>query len=451
MNQGICIEVASIDGLLNALSDQRNRVIELASTVVSPHDIFLPTGVTLRGKKDAYATLAFSEGGGVGLMGNNVIDNLTILSAATSRAIFLMAGVKDYGTLKLSGLHVTGQVGLIMRAGSEKAVINAESVHVAACDSRAYTEQPQKYGVNVLQGAFTVYNFNPSPTSKISLSLNNISIGSKQAPVFGSGLFVSGFGDELGLVDVEKMTTGAIYSTGLLTAGTADFITGGVFLVYGAHAKLIENYSEVVTYGTNDMVLDNWGTVDQWICHKPVISYGPSGIGFVNFGVVGSFLAKDAVITYGQGARGFNQYDGTVNSIRFKQITTYGNGSIGIQISKPIGAVTIDENVETFGSVGNSLVKGVNLVLHAVAISIKPGGVVDAIQVGGDVVTHADGVSALTVEGDGLVKSLSVGGAIKALGGNASAVILQNSKSCPLGGVSVTSSGGAVIETVDGA
>jgi hypothetical protein len=30
------------------------------------------------------------------------------------------------------------------------------------------------------------------------------------------------------------------------------------------------------------MVLDTWGTVDQWIAHAPVVSYGPSGIGFVN-------------------------------------------------------------------------------------------------------------------------------------------------------------------------
>ena len=41
----------------------------------------------------------------------------------------------------------------------------------------------------------------------------------------------------------------------------------------------------MTTYGPNDMVLDNWGTVDRWISDDKVTSFGSSGIGFVNFGI----------------------------------------------------------------------------------------------------------------------------------------------------------------------
>jgi hypothetical protein len=42
-----------------------------------------------------------------------------------------------------------------------------DKVHIAACD--CYSEQPQKYGVNVYQGALTVYNFNDDRDSTITL------------------------------------------------------------------------------------------------------------------------------------------------------------------------------------------------------------------------------------------------------------------------------------------
>ena len=437
MNAEIALNVNSLNELIQALSNTDIKVIIISTTIVSPHDIFLPRRVSLHGDEKTQATLSFSEGGGLGLLGDNSVTNLRIVSKPSARAIFLASGQKNYGNIELKNLTVTGQVGLILRTGSDQAIIVADNIHVAACDARPYAEQPQKYGVNVLQGAFTLYNFNGNATSKISATLTNISVGAKNAPVLGSGIFISGFGDSGGFVEVEKLTTRAVYSHGLLTAGTADFITGGIFLVYGAHAKLIENHEEVVTYGINDMVLDNWGSVDKWVCKKPILSYGASGIGFVNFGSVDRFVAEDAIVTYGQGARGFNQYDGTVKNIQFKSITTHGDGSIGIQISKPIGNLIVDENLETFGGLGSSLVKGVNLMLHALALSIKPGGMVDSIEIGGSIVTHGEEVDAYSVDG-GVVKSISVAKGIHALGKEAHAMVVENGGSSPSANLSLT-------------
>ncbi|MDT7857215.1 hypothetical protein RQM47_11245 [Rubrivirga sp. S365] len=75
-----------------------------------------------------------------------------------------------------------------------------------------------------------------------------------------------------------------------------------------------------------------------------------------------------------------------MRSIRFKSIETFGDGSIGIQVSTPVGTVRIDEGVTTHGSVGTTLVKGVNMELPAQAFSVKSDGVVDELVVGGDLV-----------------------------------------------------------------
>src|SRR5262249_45322848 len=148
-------------------------------------------------------------------------------------------------------LSVTGQVSIITRPGTSQLKLLVDKLHIAACDCRRYSEQPQKYGVNVFQGALTVYNFSGDAKSNIFASLTDITIGAKNAPVMGSGIFVSGFGDQGGWVQLEKLTTGAVYSSGMLPYGTADIITAGVFIVYGVKAKLVEHFGEIVTYGVN--------------------------------------------------------------------------------------------------------------------------------------------------------------------------------------------------------
>jgi len=146
-------------------------------------------------------------------------------------------------------------------------------------------------------------------------------------------------------------------------------------------------------------VLDNWGTVDHWVADDKITSYGPSGIGFVNFGTINRLQANAVIETFGQGARGFNVYAGTVNTAEFERIVTHADGAVGIQISQPIGELTVRRGVETFGGTGDSLVKGVVLALSAIAISVKPGGSARKIAVAGGVVTHGEGVSPFELHG----------------------------------------------------
>jgi hypothetical protein len=441
--------IDSLADLMAALAQREPRNLELQTSILCPYSISLPPGFSVTGKDKDRCILSFCNGDGIGLTADNRVANLTVMTTPAARAIYTQTGLSDMGTIALRDLTVTGQVSIIIRGGTRKLELVMDAVHVAACDCRRYSEQPQKYGVNVYQGAVTVYNFNGDPDSTIHASLTNVTAGTRNAPVIGSGIFVSGFGDKGGWVELAKLTTGAVHSNGMLPYGTADIITAGVFIVYGVKAGLVEHFGEIVTYGVNDMVLDTWGTVEQWLVHAPVVSYGPSGIGFVNFGTVDTFVAEKEVVTHGLGARGFNQYDGTVRNIRFQSIETFGNGSIGVQISQPVGTLRVDDGITTHGSVGNTLVKGVNMLLPAEAFSVKPGGIVDSLIVGGDLVTHGDNVTTYAVEG-GKVNAVDIKGQVLAYGKASNAVVVTNNGSTPLTNVRASAKAGRNVVIANG-
>ena len=123
--------------------------------------------------------------------------------------------------------------------------------------------------------------------------------------------------------------------------------------------------------------------------------------------------------TFGTGARGFNLYDGSLRHASFQSMTTHGDGSIGVQVSKPLPVLEISGDLSTEGGEGQSLVKKVQVSLKAIALSVKPGGDVGSIAVGGQVRTAGDNV--VTVEA-GEVGRIAVGGGITAEGTNSDAV-----------------------------
>lgn len=422
-------KISSLLELEDALKKRTPTALEIQTSLLIPFSIILPPGFSLQGVDADKCILSFNNGDGIGLTADNEVSDLIIQTSPANRALYVLSDREDLGTLKLKNLTVTGQVQILTRMGTKKTKLIADHVDIVACDARRYSEQPQKYGVNVYQGAFTVYNFNGDASSLIHATLNNISIGRKNAPVLGSGLYVSGFGDEGGQVFVDTLTTNEIYSNGMIPYGTANIITAAVFIVYGAHVKEILHRGAITTYGVNDMVLDTWGTVDRWVAEKAITSYGPSGIGFVNFGTVGYFEAKEKIETFGLGARGFNQYDGTVHHALFKSITTYGDGSIGIQVSKPVGTIEVKGAVVTHGSVGQTLVKGVLLTLPANGVSVKAGGEIQNLILSGGITTHGRKVTSMEVEGK--IVKLSING-IVANGEGSVVVALSGAGQAPL-------------------
>jgi hypothetical protein len=330
---------------------------------------------------------------GVQLSQDNEISMLQLAVSPDRRAIFNDTTVASLGRMRLAGVTATGQVQILARDAVRSGHIDVDGLDIVAADARARSEKRHGFGVYVLQGAFTLWNMQPEESVVISANLVGLSAGREGAPVRGSGIFVSGAGFSGGRVVVPLLETGAIYSDGGIAEGTPDQITGGVFTVFNAHVDEVRNRGPVVTYGVNDMVLDNWGFVDRWTAERKLSSYGPSGIGFVNFNIVNTLKVLAPIETFGRGARGFNVYAGTVNLAEFERVTTHADGAVGIQISQPIERLVVKRGVETFGGTGDSLVKGVVMKLAAIPLSVKPGGSAHAIEIDGGVRAHGEGVA----------------------------------------------------------
>jgi hypothetical protein len=116
----------------------------------------------------------------------------------------------------------------------------------------------------------------------------------------------------------------------LTVPGIADRISGGVFTSHGAFVGVVRNLGVVVTYGANDMVLGNWGTVNNWIAEAPLTSHGPGAVGLVNFGTLHALDVRAPIETLGLGARGFDVDDGKLGRAVFDRITTHADGAVGV-------------------------------------------------------------------------------------------------------------------------
>lgn len=431
------VSVRSFAELQNALLEQASEIV-VENTILCYHSIILPQHTTLRGADGKVVLLSFSNGDGVGVSVGNTVRDLSIQTTADQKAIYATVCEVDLGRFVFENLTLTGQFSFIARSGVLSADLSLNHITILSCDARNNPEQPQKYGVNVLQGALTIYNFNGNQQSQVKVKAENITIGCANAPVLGSGIFIAGAGDEGGTIALSRLHTGAVYSNGMLPFGIADMITAGVFILNGVVAEEVVHDGEIVTYGVNDMVLDTWGTVKNWTSNQAITSHGPSGVGFVNFGQVDNFTVNAPLQTYGLGARGYNQYDGTVGKATFQSITTYGDGSIGIQISKAIGNLTVLGDVTTHGSIGNTLVKGKNVTLPAVALSIKEGGEVQEITINGNLITYGAKVASYEVN-TGVVHAFNLGGEIITKGQDSIPILIENGGQTPTAGLKVQS------------
>jgi hypothetical protein len=346
-----------------------------------------------------------------------------VLTADHEVAILNDTSVADLGTLTLRDVRTTGQVLLVADDAVRAGHVRVEGLVVERADVRGRVERPGAFGVEALQGAFTLWNRQPDPEVVITAELRGIGVGSVEAPVRGSGVFVGGHrssGLDGGTVQVSALRTGEIHSDGGIAPGTPDLISGGVFVISGAVVEQVANEGPVTTYGQNDMVLDNWGVVRTWTATAPVTSLGPSGIGFVNFGEIDRLDVQAPIETFGTDARGFNLYDGSLRQASFQSIATHGDGSVGVQVSKPLPILEVSGDLTTEGGEGQSPVKGVQVSLKAIALSIQPGADVGTISVGGQVRTAGDNVICVEIDGD--LGQIDIAGGVLADGANSDAI-----------------------------
>ena len=406
--------VGSTSDLLTALATPGVETVSVTGILEGVPTLALQPGQALVGEgKDA--TIRFAPGEeAVRVSTDNTVQALALLVEPVRRALFNDTSRATLGRLVLRDLHLVGCVTILAEDAVHGGHVDAIGVDIEAADARGGDVRPKGFGVEVVLGAWTLWNRQPDPRATITAELLDVSAGRAGAPVRGSGIFVAGTPGG-GRLLVSCLRTGAVWSDGGIAPGTAGVISGGVFTISGARVGLVRNTGPVTTYGANDMVLDNWGEVDRWIADGPVTSFGSSAIGFVNFGPINVLHVNGPVETFGGGARGFNVYDGTVEEAVFDRVVTHGDGSVGIQISRPVGSISVKRGIETLGGSGPSLVKGVVVQLPAIALSIKPGGSARRISISGGVRTRGSGIDAIQLHGD--VTALSVEGGFGPAGG----------------------------------
>jgi len=407
--------VTTVDALIAATKDEGIEMIILDTELYDVPPITLASGQSLRGEGER-THLNFMAGiDGLRLSADNSVFDIHVSASPEKRAIYNDVGVMHLGDIELRNITATGRVQILARDQVRAGHVEGSGLDIVSADARGQSERAHEYGVYVLQGAFTLWNMQPDDSVTITANLVGISAGRLGKPVLGGGIFVGGASDTGGGLRVQNLETAAVYSNGMIAPGTSNQISGGVFTVYGAHVDVVHNRGPVMTFGVNDMALDNWGSVDRWMADGKITTHGASGIGFVNFGTLRELRLESPIETFGTGARGFNVYAGTVGVADFDRIVTHGDGAVGVQIAQPMGRLLVRRGIETFGGVGASLVKGVLQNLSAIALSIKPGGSVRSVQIFGGLKTHAAGIP--PIEQYGSIESFTVVDGFAPLGG----------------------------------
>ena len=416
--------VTSVEQLLEAAQDTDVEQIIVRGAISQVPSLRLSPGQRLVGEQESAALLFRPEIDGLQLTTDNEVRDLQLQVSSQRRALFTDTSEQTLGRLLLSHLSVVGQVQILLRDQLRGGHISVNGLDILAADARSAPDRPHGYGVYVQQGALTVWNQQPAAQGILTADLAGISLGREHAPVNGSGVFLSGAGFAETSLKVSRLETDSIFVDGNIPEGTADLISGGVFVVYGAHVDVVITHGAVVTYGPNDMVLDNWGDVDRWIAEGTVTSYGPSAIGFVNFGTTRTFHAKLPIETFGPGARGFNAYDGLIETAEFERIETHAAAGVGIQISRPVTHLIVHGGITTHGGVGESLVKGVIKQLPAHGLSVQPGAVVGEVLIDrGGIATEGDQVVSVQVQGE--IGSVQVQDGIRASGQGSDAMQVE--------------------------
>jgi len=186
--------IATAEQLVAATKDPSARHLVVHGNLANVPSFRLAPGQTLTGDGDN-ASISFVEGvDGLQLSTNNELRSLRLEASADQRAIFNDTGVESLGRIRLIRITTVGQVQLLARDTVRSGHVEVDGLDIVAADTRAQGDRPYGFGVNVIQGAFTLWNLQTDESAAISARLKGLSTGRASAPVIGSGVFVSGAG-----------------------------------------------------------------------------------------------------------------------------------------------------------------------------------------------------------------------------------------------------------------
>ena len=210
--------VVSSAGQLQEALAAGAREIRVDGVIKGMPMVTLPPGTVLRG-----GVLRFGAKG-IRLTQDNALEGVTVETAVHEVAVLNDTTISDAGTLTLRDVTARGQVLLAAEGALRSVHVVAEGIHVAAADLRGRVERPRGFGVEAMQGGFTLWNRHRDPV-EITAELRSISVGSREEPVRGSRVFVGGHGDWNGTADggtvrVSDLTTGEIHTDGGIAEDT---------------------------------------------------------------------------------------------------------------------------------------------------------------------------------------------------------------------------------------
>ena len=168
--------VRSVQELVEALGAGVDG-IEVQGSLSGMPMIALGPGVKLRG-----GTLSFGAKG-VRLTRDNELDGVTVLTEDDEVAILNDTSVADLGTLTLRGVRTTGQVLLLAADAVRAGHVLVDGLQIDRADVRGRVERPRGFGVEALQGAFTLWNRQPDPAVVLTGELLDIAVGSAETPL----------------------------------------------------------------------------------------------------------------------------------------------------------------------------------------------------------------------------------------------------------------------------
>jgi hypothetical protein len=124
--------------------------IEVQGEVTGMPMVTLAPSVTLRG-----GTLRFGAKG-IRLTRDNTLEGVTVITEPDEVAILNDTTAADLGTLTLRNVQTTGQVLLVAADRVRAGHVQVENLRITAADVRGRVDRPHGFGVEALQGGFTL-------------------------------------------------------------------------------------------------------------------------------------------------------------------------------------------------------------------------------------------------------------------------------------------------------
>lgn len=171
--------VSSVAELMDALASAGD--IGVNGSLTGMPMISLRPGVSLRG-----GSLRFGAKG-IRLSSDNRIEDVTVIVPDWELAIFNDTAVSSLGHIRLTNVRSTGQVLLLADGAVRSGHVDVDGLVVASADVRGRTERPHGFGVDALQGAFTLWNRQPDAAVRITATLLAYRLAAQSRPSGAAG------------------------------------------------------------------------------------------------------------------------------------------------------------------------------------------------------------------------------------------------------------------------